>query len=154
MTDETGEIDVDVDIRTLREKFLNREFDENEFFIDGNKTIEYARLCGETASRFLDRNDPDFQAPPNYIASLSGRRTTPFDFPRMGVGMDAGKGVECIRPIRPDQTLTGRTHLHDIYTKTGRSGQMIFLVARIEFYDAEGNHLANADSRSVIRENR
>ena len=48
--------------------------------------------------------------------------------------------------------LIGRTHVHDIYTKTGRSGRMVFAVSRIEFYDEDGNHLANSDSRVVMRE--
>jgi len=76
----------------------------------------------------------------------------PKDFPRFGIGMDAGKGVECFRPVQPGTTIRGKSHIHDIYTKTGRSGRMIFVVMRIEFYDQEGNHLANADSRSVQRE--
>jgi hypothetical protein len=42
--------------------------------------------------------------------------------------------------------------LHDIYTKTGRSGRMIFVVSRLAFYDEDGNHLANSDSRIVMRE--
>lgn len=143
---------MDTDIENVREKFLNLDFDENTFEIDPEVTIEYARLCGETADRFLDRDHPDFQAPPTYVASLSGRRSLPENFPRFGIGMDAGKGVECLKPIRPGEKLTGKTHLHDIYTKTGRSGRMIFVVTRIEFYGANGDHLANSDSRMVMRE--
>jgi hypothetical protein len=48
--------------------------------------------------------------------------------------------------------LTGRTRLHDIYTKSGRSGRMIFLVSRMELFDEDGNHLASTDSRQVVRE--
>ena len=143
---------MDADIAAVREKYLNQQFDETEFFVDPEKTVEYAKLCGETASRFVDPNDPDFQAPSNWVASLSGRRMLPKDFPRFGIGMDAGKGVECFTPVRPGTTLTGKSHIHDVYTKTGRSGRMIFTVMRIEFFDEEGNHIANADSRSVQRE--
>lgn len=143
---------MDQDIQELRDKFLNQDFDENQFEIKPEVTIEYARLCGETAERFLNQDHPDFQAPPTYIASLTGRRFLPRDFPRIGLGMDAGKGVECFKPIRPGQTLIGKTHLHDIYAKTGRSGRMVFTVSRIEFFDSDGNHVANADSRSVMRE--
>jgi hypothetical protein len=143
---------VDQDIEELREKYLNQDFDEKVFDINPEVTCQYARLCGETAERFTNPDHEDFQAPPTYIASLSGRRSLPKDFPRLGIGMDAGKGVECFKPVRPGQTLTGRTHLHDIYTKTGRSGRMIFMVSRIEFFDAEGAHVANADSRVVMRE--
>jgi acyl dehydratase len=143
---------LDTDIEEVREKFLNLDFDENTFEVDPKVTTEYARLCGEIAGRFLNENDPDFQAPPTYVASLSGRRSLPENFPRFGIGMDAGKGVECLKPIRPGETLTGKTHLHDIYTKTGRSGRMIFVVTRIEFYGSNGDHLANSDSRMVMRE--
>jgi hypothetical protein len=143
---------LDADIEEVREKFLNLDFDENTFQIDPEVTIEYARLCGETAERFLDKDHPEFQAPPTYIASLSGRRSLPPNFPRFGIGMDAGKGVECLKAIRPGIQLTGKTHLHDIYTKTGRSGRMIFVVTRLEFFDPDGNHLANSDSRMVMRE--
>ncbi len=143
---------MDADIEELREKFLDQAIDEKTFYVDPAVTIEYARLCGETAGRFLDKDHPDFQAPPTYLASLSGRRSLPIDFPRFGIGMDAGKGVECLNPVRPGSTLTGRTHLHDIYTKTGRSGRMVFVVSRLEFFDEGGLHLANSDSRSVIRE--
>ena len=53
--------------------------------------------------------------------------------------------------MRDQATLTGRSHLHDIYTKTGRSGRMVFLVTRMELYDGD-THVANADTRTVIRE--
>jgi hypothetical protein len=143
---------MDADIQELRERFLNKSFDEKTFNIDPAVTTEYARLSGELSEKYLDTNHPDFQAPPTYLACLSGRRSMPEDFPRFGFGMDAGKGIECFEPVRPGQALVGRTHLHDIYTKTGRSGRMIFVVTRIEFYDEAGVHVANSDSRSVMRE--
>ncbi|MEX0942673.1 MAG: MaoC family dehydratase N-terminal domain-containing protein [Pseudomonadales bacterium] len=147
-----AEEELDIDIKQAREKFLNQEFDQMTFEIDPAVTADYARYCGETASRFLDTSDPDFQAPPTYVASLSGGRSLPEGYPRFGIGMDAGKGVECIKPIRPPVKLVGRTHIHDIYTKTGRSGRMVFTVSRIEFYTQDGEHVANADSRMVMRE--
>lgn len=143
---------MDADIEEIREKYLNLKFDEKQFTIDPETTIQYAKLCGETAERFLDADHEEFQAPSTFIACLSGSRMLPKDFPRFGIGMDAGKGVECLQPVRPGSTVTGKTHLHDIYTKTGRSGRMIFVVTRIEFYDSEGNHLVNSDSRMVMRE--
>ena len=144
---------VDDDIRELRERFLNREFDEVKFDIDGTRFAEYAKVCGETAPRFTDPNDPDFQAPPTFVSTLVGGRSMPPDFPNLGgMGMDAGKGVEWKAPVRAGATLTGRSHLHDIYTKTGRSGRMVFLVTRMELSDENGTHIANADTRTVIRE--
>ena len=66
--------------------------------------------------------------------------------------MDAGKAVAPKLPIRPGVRLLGRTHLHDVYAKTGRSGRMTFMVTRMEIYDPDGTQLATADTRIVIRE--
>lgn len=144
---------MDADIEALREEFLNKDFDEKTFEIDPGRFVDYARACGETESRFIDPKDPDFQALPTFPCSLMGGRSRPKNFPTFGgIGMDGGKTVEPLHPIRPGVNLTGRTHLHDIYTKTGRSGRMIFLVSRMEIYDPKGLHLSNADTRIVIRE--
>ena len=40
--------------------------------------------------------------------------------------------------VRAGEPLSGRTHLHDIYDKSGRSGRMIFLVSRMELFDKAG----------------
>lgn len=144
---------MDKDIEALRQKYLHFDFDEKAFAIDPAVTAEYARLCGETEARFLDPAHPDFQAPPTFVANFSGSRLLPKGFPRLGLGMDAGKGVECLLPVRPGK-VTGKTHVHDIYTKTGRSGRMVFVVTRMAFYDDRGRHLANSDSRMVMREER
>ena len=144
--------DQEHDIDDLRERFLNREFEERTFEIIPEETVEYAITCGETGARFTDPSHPNFQAPATYPSRLAGR-ATPEDFPDLGgMGMDAGKGVEPLAPIKPGQTLTGKSHLHDIYTKTGRSGRMIFLVTRMELYSEDGTHVANSDTRTVIRE--
>ena len=140
-----------IDVEELKEKYLNYEFDRTEFEIKPEDAIKFARLCGETGNRFLDANDPNFQAPNNYVTCLKGRGI-PEGFPKIGVGMDAGQAVEVLTPIKPGTPLVGKTHLHEIYTKTGRSGRMIFLVTRIEFFDDKGTHLANSDSRIVFRE--
>ena len=144
---------VDEDIKALRERFLGREFDEVTFVIDGARFAEYAKVCGETAPRYTDPAHPDFQAPPTFVSTLVGGRSMPPDFPNLGgMGMDAGKAVQWKAPVRAAATLTGRSHLHDIYTKTGRSGRMVFLVTRMELRDAAGTYIANADTRTVIRE--
>lgn len=144
---------LEADIEALRASFLNREFDEAEFEIDGRSFAEYALVCGERDARFTDPTDPDFQAPPTFVSTLVGGLSLPPDFPELnGVTMDAGKAVEWMAPIRDGATLTGKSHLHDIYEKTGRSGRMVFLVRRMELYDPDGTHVANADTRTVIRE--
>ena len=66
--------------------------------------------------------------------------------------MDGGKAVECFAPVCAGQPITGKSHLHDIDDKQGRSGRMIFIVVRMEIVDTEDKLLAISDSRLVIRE--
>jgi hypothetical protein len=142
-----------VDIEELKSRFLNLEFDVKGFVLDPDKVAAVARLSGEPRAEFTDPNHPEFQASPAFVASLSAGRHLPIDFPRLGgIPMDGGKAVTCLRPVPVGVPLTGRTHLHEIYDKSGRSGRMIFLVSRMELFDAAGNQLAINDARMVIRE--
>jgi acyl dehydratase len=142
-----------VDIEALKAQFLNLEFDRKDFVLDADKLATVARLTGEPLPQFTDPAHPQFQASPAYIATLAAGRHLPVDFPSLGgIPMDGGKAVTSIRPVPAGVPLTGRTHLHDIYDKSGRSGRMIFMVSRMEIYDERGTHLATNDSHMVIRE--
>jgi hypothetical protein len=66
--------------------------------------------------------------------------------------MDGGKAAERFAPVKAGVPLTVKAHLHEIYDKKGRSGRMIFIVVRTELFDADNAHLANIDSRLVVRE--
>ena len=145
--------DQPLDVEALREQFLNVVYDEYELTLDADKLADYAKSCGETASKFTDPNDPDFQAPPTIGSSLQPKQRMPDDFPTFkGLGMDAGKAVAPDKPMRAGVPITARTHMHDIYTKTGRSGRMVFFVIRMEFSDADDTLLGSADTSIVIRE--
>ncbi len=142
-----------VDIEALKAQFLDLEFDVKAFEIDAQAVAAVGKVSGETRAEFTDVDHPDFQAPPAFIGSLASGRHLPIDFPNLGgIPMDGGKAVECHKPVRPGVPITGRTHLHDIYDKSGRSGRMVFIVTRMEIYDEAGEHLATSDSRMVIRE--
>jgi hypothetical protein len=142
-----------IEIEPLREEFLNKVFDEQTFLLTQSQIVDYATACGERAARYTDPDDPDFQAPPTFPSSFHAGRRLPEGFPQFpGLGMDAGKAVSPIAPLRAGVRLTGRTHLHDLYVKSGRSGRMTFMVTRMEIYDPEETLLATADTRIVIRE--
>ena len=142
-----------LDIEALRDEWIGVQFEEKSFEINADAMADYAKACGEVAPAYTDPADPDFQAPPTFPSSLSPGRRLPEGFPELpGMGMDAGKAVAPINPIRPDMVITGKTHLHDVYSKTGRSGRMTFFVTRMALYDQTGQPLATADTRVVIRE--
>ncbi len=142
-----------MEIEQLKEKFLKLNFDEREFLVDGDAIVGFSLACGETAPRFTDPSHPDFQAPPTFPARFHGRRMLPMDLSLGGkLPLDAGKAVMPKKPIRAGTKLLGRSHLHDIYEKTGRSGRMIFLVSRMELFDEEDDLACIVDSRMVVRE--
>jgi hypothetical protein len=141
-----------VEIDELKQRFLNRDFDERGFEVRQEAMLEFAAACGETAPRYTDPAHADFQAPPTFCARFHGRRMLPSDFPSIGIPLDAGKAVMPQQPLRAGVKLVGKSHLHDIYEKTGRTGRMVFLVSRMELYDESQTLISIVDSRLVIRE--
>ena len=61
----------------------------------------------------------------------------------------------CIRdrewkaPIRPGDTVVARSHIHDIFEKTGRSGGMMFIVHRMEFTNQRDELVAIVDWKMI-----
>ena len=142
-----------MEIEDLRGKFLKMNFDVKEFEVDADDIVGFSLACGETASRYTDKSDPDFQAPPTFPARFHGRRMLPPDIPLGGkIPLDAGKAVMPQKVIRAGTTLVGKSHLHEIYEKSGRSGRMIFLVSRMELFDEDEELASIVDSRMVVRE--
>ena len=141
------------DIEAIKAEYLNHEFEVKTFDVDAQALAAFASACGETAPKFTDPSHDDFQAIPTWTSSLARGRNLPEGFPLFGgVAMDGGKDVQPMKAVRPGMQLTGRTHVHDIYTKTGRSGRMIFVISRMELTDQDGDAVAHADTRLVIRE--
>jgi hydroxyacyl-ACP dehydratase HTD2-like protein with hotdog domain len=130
--------------------WIGKEFDHSEFKVKQEEMLAFARTCGETDPRFTDPAHPDFQAPPNFTSKFVSRRILPEAFPHLGTrGFDAGKTVEILGPVRPDDTLTAHSKIADIYEKTGRSGPMLFIVHRMEFSNQDDQPVSVVDWRLV-----
>lgn len=137
----------------LKERFTGHVFDEIDLDIQPDSLVGFATACGETAARFVDPGDADFQGVPNYLTRIHGTRSLPEDFPvEMHRCFDAGKSIVCHQPVRPSDHVTGRSEIADIFEKSGRSGTMLFIVHRMNFYNQTGDHLATVDWRLVQRE--
>ncbi len=142
-----------VDVDELKSKYLNLEFARRDFVVGAENSATLARLAGETRAEYTDPGHPEFEVFPAYLASLSAGRHLPIDFPSLGgLPVDGGKAVTSLFPVPAGVALNGRTHLHDIYAKSGRSGRMVFLVSRMEIFNQANTLLALSDSRMVIRE--
>jgi hypothetical protein len=141
-----------VDVEQLKRDWSGFEFDRVEFPVGAEELAEFARAVGETAPHFVDPGHPDFRAVPNFPTRYHGRRMWPPDFPRLSknhLGFDGGKCVEVHGAIRPGDVLTAKSSIHDIYEKTGRSGPMVFIVHRMNFYNQRDELVATVDWRLI-----
>jgi len=140
----------DPNVAELKAKYEGHEFDESRFVMNPESMAAFAKACGETQPRFVDPSDDDFQAVPSYPTRFHGRRALPDDFPMEIIrSFDGGKCVEPKHPIRAGQTLVARSHIHDIFEKTGRSGGMMFVVHRMEFYDEDDRLMSIVDWKLI-----
>ena len=144
---------MEIDVEKLKRDWAGSTFDTAEFEIRADDLRDFALACGEVAPHYTDPSHPEFRAVPNFTSRYVGRRILPDDFPRLsdGFGFDAGKCVTVLGAIRPGDKVTARSRIHDIYTKTGRSGTMLFIVHRMEFANQRGEPVSIVDWRMVQR---
>lgn len=144
---------MEIDVDKLKQDWAGATFDTAEFEVKADDLRDFALSCGETAAHFIDPEHPDFRAVPNFTSRYVGRRVLPDNFPRFsqGFGFDAGKCVTVLGPIRVGDRVTAKSKIHDIYTKTGRSGTMLFIVHRMEFANQRGEPVSIVDWRMVQR---
>ena len=90
-----------IDVKDLKSKFLNEDFDTKEFIIRPENIVTVARVSGEQRPEYTDPQHPDFQVPPALLCSLASGRHLPIDFPSIGgIPMDGGKAVMRHAPVR------------------------------------------------------
>ena len=89
------------DLEEVKAKYLNHQFDEKVFEVqDAEAMAVVARACGETAPKYTDPKDPDFQGTPIFASTLIRGRNLPEGFPTFGgLPMDGGKDVQPIKPM-------------------------------------------------------
>jgi len=141
-----------VDVAKLKQDWTGFEFDRVEFEVTAEELVEFATTVGERHGRFVDPADAAFQAVPNFTTKYHGRRMWPDEFPRLSstsAGFDGGKAVEVHGPIRSGDRLVAKSHIHDIFEKTGRSGSMIFIIHRMEFSNQRDELVSVVDWRFI-----
>ncbi|MGI9614561.1 MAG: FAS1-like dehydratase domain-containing protein [Acidimicrobiales bacterium] len=143
--------DLETEIAEVRNQWVGQKFDLATFEVDADKMVAWAEAVSETDPRFTDRDHPDFQAHPNFTSHLVSNRLLPENFPQIGGprGIDGGKAIEVHQPIRAGDVLQASSTIADIYTKTGRSGTMVFIVHRMSFMNQHSEPVATVDTRTI-----
>lgn len=140
-----------VDLAAVQREWVGRKLETTSYQVLEEHMLAWAQACGETEARFVDPSHPDFQAHPTFASKFMHQPGLPEDFPTFSnrPGIDGGKSVELLRPLRAGEHLAGTAAVADVYEKTGRSGSMYFVVHRTTFHDEAGEKVAVVDWRLV-----
>ena len=145
------------------------EFDKSVIGIDvpagthqvtREEIVAYARALGETNPLYLDEEVAKagpygtIIAPPGFYTSirLHTRPDPKVRFGNENMGYIAGQNVEYFEPIRAGDTISAKAHVTDVYTKTGRSGTLIFVVHRTTYSNQYGRTVIVVESSNVRSE--
>ena len=137
--------------------WIGKEFDRYTYHVTQEEIVEFARSVGETNPLYTDeayaRTTPygSLIAPPTFSAVFRSRAMMPDLQLNYGKrGFDGGKECHFYAPVRPGDTITGVDRIAEVYEKTGRSGNMIFIVRQSELTNQQGERVA-VIRQSLIR---
>ena len=126
--------------------------------VTAEQIATYCRAVGENNPLYTDADAAEagpysgIIAPPAFIASFRYADNV-FDRipPFAHGGLMAGIDLELFAPVRPGDALRVTSELKETYEKTGRSGTMIFAVARSTIVNQRHEVVAYVDHRMMNR---
>ena len=134
---------------TFDTSWIGKEFDRYAFEVTQEDIAEFAASVGETNPVHCDaayaKTTPHggIVAPATFCIVFRSNAALPDLKLSYGArAFDGGK--ECVfhTPIRPGDTITGVDRIAEVYEKTGRSGNMIFVVRESELTNQNGDKVA------------
>ena len=150
----------DADIKFDR-SLLGVDHEVGSFQVTTEMIVRFARSTGETNPLYLDEEagrkskHGSIIAPPTFCNMFVNGATRPDIKLEFGeVSLFAGQSIECLRVVRPGDTLNAKTRLKDVYAKTGRSGKMVFQVWETSFANQRGETVALVQESFVARNRR
>lgn len=139
------------------ESLIGKEFDRYSYDVTKEQIVEFSNALGETNPLYTDESYATHTpyggiiAPPTFCVSFRSEAPMPDLKLNYGKrGFDGGKECRFVKPIRPGDTITGVDRIAEVYEKTGRSGNMIFIVRESEFTNQDGDTVA-VIRQSLIR---
>ena len=152
-------VTADQDIKYDR-RLLGVEHPMGTFQVTREMIVGFARATGETDHRFFERGQNTdlgsdrLIAPPtfcNLFMSDAGHPDIKMEFG--DATLFAGQAVDCLAPVYAGDEIRGITKLKDVYSKTGRSGKMVFTVWESSFTNQRGETVCRVQE-SFVRRNR
>ena len=118
--------------------------------------IKFSRSTGETNEIHLgnEGTQQTVIAPPtmcNMFVTGASRPDIKLDFG--DINLFAGQSIECKSDIKPGDVLEWKTQVESVYSKTGRSGKMVFSVWLTTFVNQDSKEVAIV-TESYVRRNK
>jgi hypothetical protein len=138
---------------------LHKEYPAGSFVVTEEEVSMYCNSIGEKSDICHDKQKAiaagyrDIVAPPTFCALF----VRGFDRPDINLkfgnsGFHAGEAIDVLEPICVGDKLEASIQLSDVYVKTGRSGQMVFVVWEHIFRNQHGDISAKVRESHVRRE--
>lgn len=134
---------------------LNIDHDIGEFKITRDMVIAFSKAVGETDPKHIGDNSGEG----NIVAPATFCNIFMSGLNRPNLGLDfgnatlfAGQSLECRKKIRPGDNLKGTTRLNKVYSKTGRSGKMVFAIWETTFSNSNFETVTKIFDSFVTRE--
>ena len=120
--------------------------------------LKYAEIIGETRPLYVDDDAAKasglrgIMAPPAFTAALTiGMDRPDIGLEDLGLSVLATEAIHRMTPICAGDTLDAAVHLKSVYSKTGRSGTMVFVVWAIDFTNQEGESVETIEKSYVYK---
>ena len=144
---------------TFDTSWIGKEFDRYSFEVTQEDIAEFAASVGEEDLLYRDAayagstSHGGIVAPATFCIVI--RSNAPLPDLKLSYGsrvFDGGK--ECIfhAPIRPGDTITGVDRIAEVYEKTGRSGNMVFVVRESELTNQNNEKVAVVRQMMIQRD--
>jgi acyl dehydratase len=137
---------------------LGQQFPAGSFEVTETMIRDYAVAVGETDPIHSDEAEAKRQgfrglvAPPTIVNLLiRGFGRPKVNLSYTGLGAHAGQSLQPLAPICAGDRLEASTLLKDVYTKTGRTGTMAFVVWETGFTNQDGVVVARAQESFMTR---
>lgn len=138
---------------------LGKEHKAGPFDVTAETILDFCRAIGETSPLCTDeaaareKGYRGIVAPPTFSTIFVNRLQFPDIQLKFGsVRFLAGQRVEALAPIQAGDSLSGTSHLKEVYPKTGRSGTMVFIVWETIFSNQSGEKVASVQESYAARE--
>jgi hypothetical protein len=136
-----------ISLPPLNQDLIGTEFCLGPFLIDQNEVIKLAELLDDPdIERIATQHD---NVPPYYLITFLGDKDPVGGRPDI---LFAGLHGQFFTSIKIGDILVGEGRVSDVYKKQGRSGEMIFVVEEVVYYNQQGEKVAKLQLSWVRRD--